>query len=100
MIDEEGNLIEKRNTDKDGKFSCIKLENKQYSIKIDGGDTTQKAATKIYLVDENGLKLNRLNADSNRVYTEDLSKYNATIVEGLFEYNVMAQENITYIVYY
>ncbi|MFT6167163.1 MAG: outer membrane protein OmpA-like peptidoglycan-associated protein, partial [Vicingaceae bacterium] len=99
IIDEDGNLIEKRTTDKDGKFSYIKLENQKYNIRIVGGDSAQQATTKIYLVDDSGLKIKRLNVDSNGVYKEDFSKYNAKIIEGLFEYNGVAQENITLIVY-
>ena len=45
------------------------------------------------------MKLKRLNVDSNGVFTEDFSKYNANVIEGLFEYNGVAQENITLIVY-
>ena len=99
ILDVEGNLVEKEKTDKDGRFSYVKSDNQAYNIQLEEENAELQNNAKIYIIDKNGKKLERLTLDSTGSYASIAGKVDSEIVHGLFEYNNLPQQNIMLIVY-
>lgn len=99
IFDEKDNLIEKATTDEFGKFSFRKIDgNDGYKIKLDSTNDNSFVDAKIYLIDEEGKKLQRLNPEKNGVFGGELGDDDTELVEGLFEYNKLPQGNTALVV--
>ena len=99
ILDVQGNLIEKITTNEKGEFSFPEAEDQTYNVQLDSPDSSLQADANIYLTDDYGFKLERLNRNTEGVYTDIVSQQEAEKVEGIFEYKSSPQENVTLIVY-
>lgn len=102
IFDENDNLIETAITDENGRFSFTKLsDSENYKIKVDSlseGYSEEYADAKIYLIDDEGVKLKRLTPDKNGVFGGDDLEDNE-LINGIFEYNKLAQANTALVIF-
>lgn len=99
VLDIEGNLVEKERTDNVGQFLYAKSHNQAYSIQLEKENTELQKNAKIYIIDKNGKKLERLTLKTTESNTSIAGNVDSEIVDGLLEYNNLAQQNIMLIVY-
>jgi outer membrane protein OmpA-like peptidoglycan-associated protein/uncharacterized protein YbjQ (UPF0145 family) len=99
ILDVEGNLVGKEKTDKDGRFSYVKSDNQAHNIQLEEENAELQNNAKIYIIDKNGKKLERLTLNSTGSYASIAKNVDSEIIDGLFEYNNLPQQNIMLIVY-
>ena len=99
ILDVEGNLVGKEKTDKDGRFSYVKSDNHAHNIQLEEENAELQNNAKIYIIDKNGKKLERLTLNNTESYASMAKNIDSEIIDGLFEYNNLPQQNIMLIVY-
>jgi len=95
---DSGNVVDMFTTDKNGKFSFMNKENKVFKIQLDAKVSALQEDVLIYLTDESGNKLKRLNLDKNGVFTAKQSLFETKVVESRFEYKSLPQANTTLVI--
>ena len=99
ILDVEGNLVDKEKTDEEGRFSYVKSDNQAYNIQLEEENTELQKSTKIYIIDKNGKKLERLSLNSIGSYASISENIDSEMIDGLLEYNNLPLQNILLIVY-
>ena len=89
IYDANGNLVDEVVTDAYGRFTYQKLNPEEdYIVKIAAEDKDEYPNSFVYIVDEEGNKLQRLSMLENGVYTEELvDKTDTELISGVYEYN-------------